>query len=161
MYYYPCCEVSKPTHKEQQIIPAYQIPCSFILIQDVVNQYHPEQTDKDFVIGAFSDAVAIDGWLYISGQGPVDFATGTFIKGTIEEETRQTLHNISCLLKAAGCTMEDVVKCSAHLVDIADWERFNKEYLEHFKNSEFKPQHTYCGCLGKLAMMFYKIKIRR
>lgn len=101
-------------------MPAYQIPCSFILIQDVVNQYHPEQTDKDFVIGAFSDAVAIDGWLCKGGHGPVDFATGTFIKGTIEEETRQTLHNISCLLKAAGCTMEDVVKCSAHLVDIAD-----------------------------------------
>ena len=107
-------------------MPAYQIPCSFILIQDVVNQYHPEQTDKDFVIGAFSDAVAIDGWLYKGGHGPVDFATGTFIKGTIEEETRQTLHNISRLLKAAGCTMEDVVKCSAHLENIADWPCFNK-----------------------------------
>jgi 2-iminobutanoate/2-iminopropanoate deaminase len=56
--------------------------------------FHPEQKDKDFVIGAYSDAVAIDGWLYISGQGPVDFSTGTFISGSIEEETRQTLHNI-------------------------------------------------------------------
>ena len=95
--------------------------------------FHPEQTDKDFVIGAYSDAVAIDGWLYLSGQGPVDFSTGTFISGTIEEETRQTLHNISCLLQAAGCTMDDVLKCSVHLVDIKDWERFNKVYAEYFK----------------------------
>ena len=72
-------------------------------------------------------------WLYKGGHGPVDFATGTFIKGTIEEETRQTLHNISRLLKAAGCTMEDVVKCSAHLENIADWPCFNKQYSEHFK----------------------------
>ena len=95
--------------------------------------FHPEQTDKDFVIGAYSDAVAIDGWLYLSGQGPVDFSTGTFISGSIEEETRQTLHNISCILKAAGCTMDDVLKCSVHLADIKDWERFNKVYAEYFK----------------------------
>lgn len=94
---------------------------------------HPEQKDKDFVIGAFSDAVSIDGWVYLSGQGPVDFSTGTFISGTIEEETRQTLHNISCILGAAGCTMDDVIKCSVHLSDIKDWDRFNMVYADYFK----------------------------
>jgi 2-iminobutanoate/2-iminopropanoate deaminase len=95
--------------------------------------FHPEQKDKGFVIGAFSDAVSIDGWVYLSGQGPVDFSKGTFISGTIEEETRQTLHNISCILEAAGCTMNDVIKCSVHLSDIKDWDRFNKVYADYFK----------------------------
>ncbi len=95
--------------------------------------FHPEQKDKDFVIGAFSDAVSIDGWVYLSGQGPVDFSTGTFISGTIEEETRQTLHNISCILEAAGCTMDDVIKCSVHLSDIKNWDRFNTVYADYFK----------------------------
>ena len=94
--------------------------------------FHPEQTDKDFKIGAYSDAVSIDGWVFLSGQGPIDFSTGTFVSGTIEEETRQTLHNISCLLKAAGCTMDDVLKCSVHLTDIKEWHRFNKVYEEYF-----------------------------
>jgi len=95
--------------------------------------FHPEQKDKDFVIGAYSDAIAVDGWLYVSGQGPVDFSTGKFISGTIEEETRQTLHNIRCLVEAAGCTMDDVVKCSVHLKDINEWSRFNQVYAEYFK----------------------------
>jgi 2-iminobutanoate/2-iminopropanoate deaminase len=42
------------------------------------------------------------------------------------------LHNISCLLQAAGCTTDDVVKCSVHLADIKDWPRFNAVYAEHF-----------------------------
>ena len=56
--------------------------------------FHPEQKDKDFVIGAYSDAIEIDGTVYLSGQGPVDFATGTFVSGTIEEETLQTLQTL-------------------------------------------------------------------
>ena len=95
--------------------------------------FHPDQKDKNFVIGAYSDAVSVDGWVYLSGQGPVDFSTGTFISGTIEEETRQTLYNISRILEAAGCTMDDVVKCSVHLSDIKDWDRFNKVYADYFK----------------------------
>lgn len=95
--------------------------------------FHPDQTDKNFTIGAYSDAVSVDGWVYLSGQGPVDFSTGTFISGTIEEETRQTLHNISRILQAAGCTMDDVIKCSVHLSDIKDWDRFNKVYADYFK----------------------------
>ncbi len=94
--------------------------------------FHPEQKDKDFVVGAFSDAVEVDGTVYISGQGPVDFATGTFIRGTIEEETLQTLHNIKCLIESAGGTLDDVVKCSVHLADIKDWDRYNKVYSEFF-----------------------------
>lgn len=94
--------------------------------------FHPEQKDKDFVIGAYSDAIEVDGTVYISGQRPVDFATGTFALGTIEEETIKTLHNIKCLIETAGGTLDDVVKCSVHLADIKDWNRFNKVYSDFF-----------------------------
>jgi enamine deaminase RidA (YjgF/YER057c/UK114 family) len=57
--------------------------------------------DKRASTGSYSDAVLIDGWLYISGQGPLDLGTGEVVHGTIEEETRRTLEHIGSILKAA------------------------------------------------------------
>lgn len=101
---------------------------------------HPEKKDKSFSTGAYSSGVAVDGWLYVSGQGPIDFKTSRFILGTIEEETRLTLHNINCILKAAGCTFDDVVKCTVHLSDINDFDAFNAVYAAHF--SGVRPART-------------------
>lgn len=101
---------------------------------------HPEKKDKSFSTGAYSSGVVADGWLYVSGQGPIDFKTSRFILGTIEEETRLTLHNINCILKAAGCTFDDVVKCTVHLSDIKDFDAFNAVYATHF--SGVRPART-------------------
>ena len=60
---------------------------------------HP---DRAASTGAYSDGVIVDGWLYISGQGPLDLATGQTVPGTIEEETRRTLSHIGKILEAAG-----------------------------------------------------------
>lgn len=82
--------------------------------------------------GAYSDGLIVDGWLYISGQGPIDMAAGTAVSGTIEEEVRLTLKNMGDVLKAAGCGYADVVRCTVHLIAIEDFGRFNAVYQEFF-----------------------------
>ncbi|MBL1409419.1 RidA family protein [Sphingobacterium faecale] len=93
---------------------------------------HPDR-DLNFVTGAYSDAVQIDGLLFVSGQASVDFKRSEFVLGSIEEETIRTLDNIKLIVEAAGGTMDDVVKSTVHLADIADFDRFNKVYGTYFK----------------------------
>jgi len=68
--------------------------------------HHP---DKKVSTGSYSAGVFIDGWLFISGQGPLDLSTGAVVRGSIEEETRLTLSHIGKILDAAGLTFSDVV----------------------------------------------------
>lgn len=91
---------------------------------------HP---DKQVSTGAYSAGVLVDGWLYISGQGPLDLTTGQVVEGSIEDQTRLTLSHIGKILQAGGCSFEDVVKCTCHLADINDFDRFNRAYSELFK----------------------------
>ncbi len=71
-------------------------------------------------------------FLFVSGQASVDFKTSKFVLGTIEEETTRTLTNIKGIVEAAGATMEDIVKCTVHLSDIHDFDRYNKIYASFF-----------------------------
>ncbi len=98
---------------------------------------HP---DRAASTGAYSDGVLLDGWLYISGQGPLDLKTGTVVPGSIEAETRLTMEHIGKILEAAGCGFEDVVKCTCHLADINDFDRFNGVYAEFFQG--IRPART-------------------
>ena len=100
---------------------------------------HPNR-EEGFVTGAYSDGVICDGLLFVSGQASVDFATSKFVLGTIEEETTRTLENIKAIVEAAGGTMDNVVKCSAHLADINDFARFNAVYDTFFDG--VKPART-------------------
>jgi 2-iminobutanoate/2-iminopropanoate deaminase len=90
--------------------------------------------------GAYSDGVILDGWLFISGQGPLDLATGSVVSGSIEEETHLTLSHIGKILEAAGCTFDDVVKCTCHLADIRDFDGFNRAYAGFFQG--IRPART-------------------
>ena len=87
---------------------------------------------KRAATGAYSAAVLVDGWVYVSGQGPLDLATGAIVGTTIEEQTRLTLQHVQRILRAAGCTMADVVRCGCHLADIDDFDRFNATYAGFF-----------------------------
>lgn len=98
---------------------------------------HP---DKQVSTGAYSAGILADGWLYVSGQGPLDLKTGKVVEGSIEEETRLTLSHIGKILEAAGATFDDVVKCTCHLRDINDFSRFNSIYAEFFPG--VKPART-------------------
>ena len=91
---------------------------------------HP---DKKVSTGAYSAGLLVDGWLYVSGQGPIDLETGQVLHGSIQEETRTTLSHIDKILRAAGCTSQDVVKCTCHLADINDFDGFNAVYGEYFQ----------------------------
>ena len=93
---------------------------------------HP---DKRVSTVSYSDAVLIDGWLYISGQGPLDLVTGKVVHGTIEEETRRTLEHIGKILEAANMSFHDVVKCTCHISDINDFEKFDAVYREFFSGT--------------------------
>jgi len=100
---------------------------------------HP---DKEKSTGAYSAAVEIDGWVYVSGLGPVDLKTGQPVRGSIEDETRHVLAQMDKILQAAGCTRHDIVKCTAHLADIEDFDRYNAVYREFFKDVSVLPART-------------------
>ena len=100
---------------------------------------HPDR-NPDFVTGAYSDGVVVNGFLFVSGQACVDFKTSSFVLGTIEEETVRTLENVKAIIETAGATMDDVVKCSVHLSDIKDFDRYNKIYSTYFTG--IKPART-------------------
>jgi 2-iminobutanoate/2-iminopropanoate deaminase len=101
---------------------------------------HPDKADKNFSTGAYSAGVVVDGWLFVSGQGPIDFTTGKFVLGDIEHETSLTLHNVKRICEAAGCSLDDIVKCTVHLTDINDFDRYNAVYATHF--TKIKPART-------------------
>jgi len=98
---------------------------------------HP---DKKVDTGAYSAGVLVDDWLFISGQGSVDLATGEVIRGTIEQETTNTLTHIKKIIEAAGGTMADIVKCTSHLSDINEFDRYNTVYASFFPG--IKPART-------------------
>lgn len=98
---------------------------------------HP---DKAVSTGAYSAGVLVDGWLFISGQGPLDLSTGKVVTGTIEEETLLTLSHIKKIIEAAGGSVDDIVKCTVHLSDINDFDKYNAAYATFFPG--IKPART-------------------
>jgi 2-iminobutanoate/2-iminopropanoate deaminase len=101
--------------------------------------FHPDR-DPGFNTGAYSDGVVVDGFLFVSGQAAVDFKTSKFILGSIEEETHRTMQNIRSIVQAAGASMGQVVKCTVHLSDIKDFDRYNEVYATYFPG--IKPART-------------------
>lgn len=83
-------------------------------------------------IGPYSQAVQAGNTIYVSGQIPIDPAVGELVPGGIEEQTRRSLTNISNILSAAGYSMQDVVKTTVLLADIADFAAMNAVYAEFF-----------------------------
>jgi reactive intermediate/imine deaminase len=81
--------------------------------------------------GPFSEAVRVGDILYLSGAIGTD-STGRLVSGGIEAETRQTLENIKATLRRNGLGMENIFKCTAMLVDIAEWPRMNTIYATYF-----------------------------
>ena len=103
-------------------------------------------------VGPYSQAVELNGTLFISGQIPIIPATGTIPEG-IEAQTRQVLSNIGAILKAAGLDYKDVVKTCVLLNDINDFAAMNAVYAEFFP--EDKPARVCfeAGALPKAALV--------
>ena len=83
-------------------------------------------------IGPYSQAIRTGNTLYVSGQIPIDPATGAFAGEDIATQTRRSLSNIRNILAAAGCDMSAVVKTTVMLADIADFTAMNQVYSEFF-----------------------------
>ena len=88
-------------------------------------------------IGPYSQAVQAGNMLFVSGQIPIDPATGAFAGEDITAQSHQSLTNVKNILEAAGYTLNDVVKTTVLLADIADFTAMNAVYAEYF--SENKP----------------------
>ena len=82
--------------------------------------------------GAYSSGVRVGNLLFVSGQGPLDLETGEVIHGTIEEETLLTLSHVQKIVEAAGGTIDNIVKCTVHLENIQDFDRYNAAYASFF-----------------------------
>ena len=93
-------------------------------------------THAPAAIGPYSQAVEANGFVYVSGQLPIDPSTGAFAEGGIQAEARQCLTNIKNILEAAGYTLNDVVKTTVLLADIADFAAMNAVYAEYFNENK-------------------------
>ena len=89
-------------------------------------------TKAPAAIGPYSQAIKTGNTIYVSGQLPIDVATGNFAGDDIATQTRQSLTNIKYILESEGYTMADVVKTSVLLNDIADFAAMNAVYSEFF-----------------------------
>ncbi len=85
-------------------------------------------------IGPYSQAIMIDGWLHCSGQIPLDPKSGAMIGDDVRAQTRQVLENLQAVLRAAGCTLDDVVKANVYLVDLGEFQAMNEVYAEYFQS---------------------------
>ena len=90
-------------------------------------------TDKaPAAIGPYSQGIEANGMIFLSGQLPIDPATGAFPEGGIKEQTRQSLLNAQAILKSAGLDLCNVVKTTVLLSDIANFGPMNEVYAEFF-----------------------------
>lgn len=85
-------------------------------------------------IGPYSQAVEANGFVYVSGQLPINPSTGAFVEGGIKEQTRQSLLNAKAILNEAGLDLCNVVKTTVLLSDIADFQAMNEVYAEMFSS---------------------------
>lgn len=93
--------------------------------------------------GPYSHAVVAKGFVYVSGQGPADPATGRVPDG-FAAQIEQTLRNVETILKGAGASLHDVVKIGVYLSDLTRFAEFNEVYKRFFPDSP--PARTTIGC---------------
>lgn len=91
---------------------------------------HSDNAPK--AVGPYSQAIEANGFVFASGQLPIDPATNAFVEGGVKEQTRQSLTNAQSVLKAAGLDLSHVIKITVFLSDMADFAAMNEVYAEFF-----------------------------
>ena len=112
-------------------------------------------------IGPYSQAIEANGFIYASGQLPINPATGAFPEGGIKEQTRQSLLNAQAILKEACSDLNKVVKTTVLLADIADFAAMNEVYASFFEapypaRSAFAVRDLPKGALVEIEMIAVK-----
>ena len=88
-------------------------------------------------IGPYSQGTSAEGMVFISGQLPIDPATGEFPDGSIKEQTRQSLMNLKNILEEAGSGMDKILKTTVLLSDMENFTQMNEVYKEFFKEGSY------------------------
>ncbi len=102
---------------------------------DQDNSVRPVSTSNaPAAIGPYSQGIAAGGLLFVSGQLPLDPASGSFVAGEIEARTHQCLKNIAAIAQAAGSSLERVVKVTIFLTNLENFARVNQVYAQYFKS---------------------------
>lgn len=83
-------------------------------------------------IGPYSQAIVVDGWVFCSGQIPLDPATSSLVEGDIALETERVMKNLDAVLQAAGATFSDVVRTTIYLTDLGHFAEVNRVYGSYF-----------------------------
>jgi 2-iminobutanoate/2-iminopropanoate deaminase len=93
-------------------------------------------------IGPYSQAVRASGFVFLSGQIPLDPGTGKMIEGGIVEQTERVLDNLSAVLQAAGLTFDHVARTTIYLTDLEDFQKVNEIYGKRFTKSPLPARST-------------------
>jgi 2-iminobutanoate/2-iminopropanoate deaminase len=99
--------------------------------------------------GPFSQAIKTDTLVFVSGQLPIHPSTGKIVAGGIKEETRQVLRNLREILKAAGSSLNDIVKATVYITDMNYFSKMNEVYEKFFSNQV--PPARSCVEVARLA----------
>ena len=104
-------------------------------------------------VGPYSQGIEANGLVFVSGQLPVDPATGAFAPGGVEEQAEQALKNLTAVLAAADCEMSDVVKTTVFLTDMNDFAKVNAVYAKFFTQDCPARSAVQVGALPKGALV--------
>jgi 2-iminobutanoate/2-iminopropanoate deaminase len=91
-------------------------------------------------LGPYSQAIRANGFIFISGQGAIDPATGELVAGGVVEQTTRTLENLKAIVEAAGSSLDHAVKVSVFLKDMNDFAAMNEVYVRYFPKN--RPART-------------------
>jgi 2-iminobutanoate/2-iminopropanoate deaminase len=98
-------------------------------------------------VGAYSQAVVANGWVFLSGQIPLDPQTGVMIEGDVGAQARRVMDNLGGVLRAAGSSYDQVMKATIYLVDMADFPVVNQIFGEYF-TGDAKPARATVAVAG-------------
>lgn len=112
-------------------------------------------------IGPYSQAIEVNGFIFASGQIPIDPSTGNFVEGGIKEQTKQAITNAKNILKEAGTDLAHVVKTTVYLANMADFAAMNEIYATFFQQpfparSAVAVKDLPKGALVEIEVLAYK-----
>jgi 2-iminobutanoate/2-iminopropanoate deaminase len=102
-------------------------------------------------IGPYSQAIVVDGWVFCSGQIPLDPVTGELLTGSVTEQTELVLANLASVLKASGSSLQLVVKTTVFLSDMNTFAEMNDVYAKHFGDHRPARAAVQAGALPKFC----------
>jgi reactive intermediate/imine deaminase len=121
--------------------PIFLILCTILIAISYIFIYERNSMSKEIIftekapkaIGPYSQAVKANGFLFVSGQIPLNPATGDLMNASIEDQAEQVIKNLTSICEAANSTLSDIVKLTIYITDMKDFAVVNEAMLKHFK----------------------------